>query len=109
MAGHRIAGHEKRGRNGPFYVIGYALTGSGEGMYQFAETRNFTAGGRFVNHALAGGFVDERDSTAESRAGGFTVANGYGFANLFDVGAHRRANVGITSIANFVLAISLES
>lgn len=77
-------------------------------MHQFAEPGDFTAGCRLVDHALAGRFVNKRDGAAECRAGGVAVTCGDGFTNLFDIGAHGGANMGVAGIANNVLTISLE-
>jgi hypothetical protein len=84
------------------------LTGSGEGVNQFAEPGNLTAGGRLVNYPFAGSLVDKGNGADKGRAGSFPVASSDGLANLLDLGPHGGPDVGVAGIANFVLTISLD-
>ena len=81
---------------------------SRHGGNKFLQAGNLAAGGGFVNDPFGGCLVDAGDGAGEGLFGRFGIAVRDGGTDLFDQGAHGRADMGVSKGADGCLLVSLD-
>lgn len=99
---------KKRGLKGPFFLDMSPLW-LAQGVDKFDQTRNFAAGGCFMDNTFGGGFIDKRYGAVQCRLGIFEIASGNSSTYLLDEGAHGAADMGVAGVTYRRLAISFQS
>ena len=84
------------------------MPGSAESVDQFGQSRNLTAGGRFVDHAFSRAFIDAGDRFFQGLLCKFLVAGCNGLANSFNQVAHGSANVVVACMTDVILFVALD-